>query len=103
MALVTTDLLRFLSRDLRPAQLCIMRVLDSNTRYILRVRYGDVHLDCPIELDLISGVPINYVEWAEVHQVLVSAARMVVPPGLDPTGDRHFPAILPSEPWPYAR
>jgi hypothetical protein len=104
MATVTTSLLRFLSFDLAPAQLCLMRVLDSNTRYIFRVRYGDVHLDYPVELDMIGSDP-RYSDWDDVHRLLVAASRMVVPPGLDPMGERlnPYPVILPSERWPYVR
>lgn len=85
-ALISTDLLKFLSRDLAPAQLVLYR--NSDYEYTLRVRYGDVHLDYKLNLSVVSQVSHEFINYDEVHGVLVAMSRLVIPP--DGQRDRNW-------------
>lgn len=80
--LISRDLLKFLSCDLEPAQLCLIRTLGSDNEYTLRVRYKDVHLDYPLVVPLLPTAEevTKKCNFDEVHKALVVMARMVVPP-----------------------
>lgn len=93
--LVSRDLLTVLSKDLAPAQLCLIRVIGSDHEYMLRVRYKEIFLDYPLWVSSFHD-PQN-TNWEEVHGKLVAMARMVVPP--DTIDDHNWcpkpePAIL---------
>ena len=85
MMLISRDLLKFLSTDLAPAQLCLYRTIGSDNEFVLRVRYRDVHLDYPLVVPLFSSAEevTKKCNFDEVRKALVVMSKMVVPPGTE--------------------
>jgi len=80
--LISQDLLRSLQSHIRPAQLCVYRIIGSDNEYVLRVRFGDVHLDYPLWVEGLTHMPQDS-DWSKVTEALVVMSKMVVPPGID--------------------
>lgn len=100
--LISMDLMKFLARDLEPAQLCLARVTGTDNRYILRVRYGDTYLDYPLEVPLLPTAEevTKKCNFDLVHDCLVAMAKLVVPPSAYESGIVGKPApcvISPTE------
>lgn len=93
--LISQDMLQVLSKHVEPpAQLCLVRLVDSNNDYVFRVRYKDVHLDYPFNMPLSDTAYRE--QLTEVCKALHVMSKMVIPPGeLDRNWNPHpQPVIL---------